>query len=337
MGGAVPLRARLHRPPFKPCVRFSRTRLTDGVHVSSMHGFGYGRGLTPRTERHPVEPVMQRVEPASRDTAWLPHTASAGVIELCREALASRGVWVRQSEPCPRSYLQEKRHQSRSPSLRRRSPAPPSPVLWPPRTPAAHRATSPSAYTPGPCPTPAAQTGLSCSAANWCARATPLTPASPDAPFGGPRVGPGLHRDVLARRSHCNSEAAGFTYCCGPHACSHHRGFRRPARATASRRTDGACYRAHRTLTRTGLAPASSLQHEATAVDSSGRTMPPNIAKRASAAARRHAGARRLRNRRVPHNRTWAKPTATSGRYPSPKKNSKDRTVDSCRAQAQRT
>lgn len=97
------------------------------------------------------------------DAARLLRRACVGVVGLCRWAVAHRGGWVRRSGPCPRPYLFRQRDQSRGPSLRRRSSSPPSPVLRPPRTPAALRPLSPSAYTVGLCRTSAAQSGLSCS------------------------------------------------------------------------------------------------------------------------------------------------------------------------------
>jgi hypothetical protein len=53
----MPLRARFHPPPFKPCVRFSRTRLTDGVHECSMRGFGYRTVPRSRCRPSPPEPI----------------------------------------------------------------------------------------------------------------------------------------------------------------------------------------------------------------------------------------------------------------------------------------
>ena len=98
-------------------------------------------------------------------TAWPPHTAVSGVVALCRLAYARRGGWIGSFvRPCPRAYLQLRLDQSRDPSLRPRSAARPSSVLRSPRTPAAQRPLSPSAYAGRLASTKAAQTGLSCSA-----------------------------------------------------------------------------------------------------------------------------------------------------------------------------
>ena len=77
--------------------------------------------------------------------------------------MTCRGSWTGQTRPCPRAYPLRQRDQSEGPSLPARYVAHRSAVLRPPRTPAALRTISPSAYTPGLCPTQARQTGLSCS------------------------------------------------------------------------------------------------------------------------------------------------------------------------------
>jgi hypothetical protein len=96
--------------------------------------------------------------------AWLLRRASTGVVGLSRPALAGRGCWKRFRASCPHPYLQLKHPLTRGPSLQPRSSSRPSPVLRPPRTPAALRPLSHSAYAVGLCRTSAAQTGLSCSA-----------------------------------------------------------------------------------------------------------------------------------------------------------------------------
>ena len=65
--------------------------------------------------------------------------------------------------PCPRASLHPRRDHRRGPSLPSRCSSRRSAVLRPPRTPAAPRSISPSAYTSGAAVTTAAQTGLSCS------------------------------------------------------------------------------------------------------------------------------------------------------------------------------
>ena len=84
----------------------------------------------------------------------------------------------------------------RGPSLPARYVARRSPVLRPPRTPAALQPTSPSAYTTGLCPTQAGQTGLSCSAPTCDARAAARTPERPDGYPGTGPAGHGLRRDM---------------------------------------------------------------------------------------------------------------------------------------------
>ena len=86
---------------------------------------------------------------------WSSRTLSTG--------LRRSGSWVRSCRPCPRAFLRLRHPHPRDPSLRRRCSSPPSPVLRSPRTPAAHDATSPSAYTRRFARTRATQTGLSCS------------------------------------------------------------------------------------------------------------------------------------------------------------------------------
>ena len=91
-------------------------------------------------------------------------TAGVGVVALCPQAQARGGGWVRACRPCPRAYLLRCHDHRRDPSLRPRCSSRPSPVLRSPRTPAAQRPISPSAYTGRLAATTAAQTGLSCSA-----------------------------------------------------------------------------------------------------------------------------------------------------------------------------
>ena len=79
--------------------------------------------------------------------AWPPTTAVVGVLALCRPACDGRGSWVRSCRPCPRAYLRLRHPHPRGAFLRSRCSSRPSPVLPPPRTPAAHDAISPSAYT----------------------------------------------------------------------------------------------------------------------------------------------------------------------------------------------
>jgi hypothetical protein len=68
-----------------------------------------------------------------------------------RRAMARRGRWIASPRPCPNAYLRDTRDQSRGPSLPTRSSARRSALLRPPRTPAALRSLSPSAYRTGLC------------------------------------------------------------------------------------------------------------------------------------------------------------------------------------------
>jgi hypothetical protein len=98
-------------------------------------------------------------------SAWPQPTAVFGVVALCPQAPACVGVWTGSPvRPCPRAYLLRRPDHRRGPSLLPCSAPRLSSVLRPPRTPAAHRSTSPSAYTSRLAATTAVQTGLSCSA-----------------------------------------------------------------------------------------------------------------------------------------------------------------------------
>src|SRR6266511_665498 len=87
----------------------------------------------------------------------------AEVVVRERRAEAHRGDWNRSCRSCPDTYPHSERDPSRGPSLPWCYSPPRSAVLRPPRTPAAHDSTSPSAYTRRSALTRAAQTGLSCS------------------------------------------------------------------------------------------------------------------------------------------------------------------------------
>jgi hypothetical protein len=160
----VARRLRFLRPPFKPYVRISRIRLTDGplkkhaclqvIYVSC-----------PPAERHSARAGRTAGETAVPLTlGYLAQAVSEfshfvqGVIGSCDHALALTSVG---------------RHdQSRVPSLNRLSPA--SQVLRTPRTPARHDSLSPSAYRNRQRPTWAAGTGLSCSAPNCVRMLSPI-------------------------------------------------------------------------------------------------------------------------------------------------------------------
>jgi hypothetical protein len=132
--------------------------------VTERARFPAAQACARRCERH-FAPGSSSVRRAS-GAAWLLPIARVQVLVLCPRACARGGDWERSCRPCPRTYPFSERDQSRGPSLRRRCSSPPSTVLRPPRTPAAHDVTSPSAYTRRLAPTRAAQTGLSCSSSS---------------------------------------------------------------------------------------------------------------------------------------------------------------------------
>ncbi|ATB46429.1 hypothetical protein MYMAC_002027 [Corallococcus macrosporus DSM 14697] len=184
-------------------------------------------------------------------TAWLPRRACAGVVELCRWTLAHRGDWSLLGGSCPRSYLPPKHHPSRGPSLRARCLARPSPVLRPPRTPAALPTLSPSAYTRGPAATTAAQTGLSCSPPDLehvprpIPRGAPLLPirTRPQRTWPSPR-----HARLGAPIVYLSRRQASLDVAARALAPSRMEAFDAPLWPAASRRSAGACYRALRCL-----------------------------------------------------------------------------------------
>jgi hypothetical protein len=107
---------------------------------------------------------MLRQEAHRSLLAWPSLLAGSVVLGACRRAFARGGFWSETPRPCPTPYRLHPCDQSRGPSLRPRCSSRPSSVLRPPRTPAARRSISPSAYTSDLSRTWAAQTGLSCSA-----------------------------------------------------------------------------------------------------------------------------------------------------------------------------
>ncbi len=97
-------------------------------------------------------------------SAWPQPTAVFGVVALYPQALACAGGWTGSfARTCPRAYLLRRLDHRRGPSLLPCSAPRLSSVLRPPRIPAAHRSTSPLAYTSQFAATTAVQTGLSCS------------------------------------------------------------------------------------------------------------------------------------------------------------------------------
>ena len=110
----------------------------------------------------PVDAVKQRMETSTRlPLGRTPESA----LQLSHfvDGLASTGVIGPVLPAMPLRLLARRRYPRRDPSLRPRYSSRPSSVLRSPRTPAAPRSLSPSAYTSRPAATTAAQTGLSCS------------------------------------------------------------------------------------------------------------------------------------------------------------------------------
>src|SRR6266545_243180 len=95
--------------------------------------------------------------------AWPRSTVDVAIGALCRGTRVPRGGWNRSSRSCPRASLVCRHCPRRDPSLHPRYSSQASSLLRSPRTPAAPRSFSPSAYTSRAAATTAAQTGLSCS------------------------------------------------------------------------------------------------------------------------------------------------------------------------------
>ena len=150
------------------CSTGAASRAEQGADFAKSFICCFSAGRTPTLPTGQNVGGYGRTERGSGDpgAAWLPSIACAGVVALCRWACAHRGCWAERTRPCPRAYLHRSRDQSRGPSLRPRCSSRPSPVLRPPLTPAALRSLSPFGLCSRPCPTWAAQTGLSRSPAN---------------------------------------------------------------------------------------------------------------------------------------------------------------------------
>ena len=96
--GAVALGLRFLRSPFKPYVRISRIRLTDGLLMQHARLQDSIPVSTLLTERHSARSGRRAHGNVAPDCAWPRCTACAGVL-----ALYLGGIWV--LRPCPRAYL----------------------------------------------------------------------------------------------------------------------------------------------------------------------------------------------------------------------------------------
>src|SRR6185436_1116580 len=133
-----------HRLPLRPCSASPVSTLPGERHSSRC-------GHTTRENVYPY-------------AAWpLPSAGFEGV--ALDRPLRGRGDWTDSFvRSCPRAFPLHRRDHRRDPSLQARCSSHPSQVLRSPRTSAARRSTSPSAYTNHPVATTTAQTDLPCSA-----------------------------------------------------------------------------------------------------------------------------------------------------------------------------
>ena len=110
----------------------------------------------------PPDPVIQGVKAATRRPLGGQPIACAAVLARPRQwpptapfrwpqqrANARRGRWIGRSRPCPNAYLRRNARPKQGPFAPGAFASRRSPLLRPPRTPAALRPTSPSAYTNG--------------------------------------------------------------------------------------------------------------------------------------------------------------------------------------------
>jgi hypothetical protein len=157
-----------------------------------------------------------------------------------------------------------RRPHRRDPSLRSRCSTRPSTVLRSPRTPAARRSTSPSAYTRRLALTRAAQTGLSCSASLRPRVSRPIPRKDlPHIRLRTRRERHGLRRDMSGSApSLFICRGCRLHYRCDPRSCSLRRGSRRPAQEKGISPLARGLLPGAPALTGTGLAPAGKMQHE---------------------------------------------------------------------------
>jgi len=126
------------------------------------------RGSASRASMLPTGRHACRCGPAMHGSvgpvaAWPHSRVGVAIGALWRGTRVLRGGWNRSCRSCPRACLLVRRCPRRDPSLHPCCSSRASSLLWSPRTPAAPRSLSPSAYTSRAALTGAAQTGLSCS------------------------------------------------------------------------------------------------------------------------------------------------------------------------------
>ncbi len=178
--------------------------------------------------------------------------------------------------PSRRALLHGVRSRGLRPGLR---------YLGPLGLPLRERPTSPPAYTARLALTWAVQTGLPRSALLPARACCSPYPAGTRRALRTRRVGRGLSRDVSGSAPGLFLEAAGFTSCCGPRACSPLgsscwlAGFRHPARPPGSRPVGWGLLPGAPALAGAGLSPAGEARQEA-AAPSNGRESCPASSRR---------------------------------------------------------
>ena len=132
-----------HRPPPRRGSSSPAAMPPGGRHPSRSGPSGHGSGVP--------------------GIAWPRPRVGVAIGARGRWAETHRGSWNRTCRSCPGACLLDQPDHRRDPSLPPRSSSRGSTLLRSPRTPAAPRSISPSAYTSHAALTGAAQTGLSCS------------------------------------------------------------------------------------------------------------------------------------------------------------------------------
>jgi hypothetical protein len=189
--------------------------------------------------------------------AWLRPKVDVAIGALCPPADADAGNWDRTRRPCPRACLRARRDHRRGPSLLSRYSSRRSTVLRPPRTPAAHDALSPSAYTHRCAATTAAQTGLSCSVRlpAHVLRPLPRRDLRHDLRTETPQTWPSPRRDRLGSRVVNLSRLQASLQVAARVLAPSVEALDTPPGPSGSRPMPGVCYSALRRLPRRDLHP----------------------------------------------------------------------------------